>query len=67
MKINLKNVKEALSRDEMKAVSGGCFGRDVTCIVCHPTCVANSNTHHDGYVNSQTNLVTCVVSCGRLN
>ena len=32
--ISLKNVKDGLSRDEMRAVKGGCFGSSGRCKCC---------------------------------
>ena len=53
--ISLKNVKDGLSRDEMRAVKGGCFGSGY----CVPRLVPQSG--YQAYYNSCTNK--CVLSC----
>ena len=53
--ISLKNVKDGLSRDEMRAVKGGCGGSGCCVPRLAPQC------GYQAYYNSCTNK--CVLSC----
>lgn len=60
MKINLKNVENALKRDEMRNLRGG-SSCQITTTLCYPARCPNTGTGPNGYPNSCCGLsTTCV-------